>query len=234
MLQLTIGLLLKKDAELFARTGVRRCWIITNMNDLFTDFKNKDRWGLVKDRPLRSFDFTTMYTNFPQNTIIENVCTAFKEAQDYERTLMGAKGDVAMTLNWPEQKLRDFVDFVVRNTFIGNDSNNIKHQKIGTNAGTELANLCLYPKEAGKVDRLLIEDRIEETKAEADNKRFVDDFLGLGTVPPSQEKYGGLEYGEITRPSGAVDYLGAKLSRNSQGRLQMSVYDNFVEWPFAR
>ena len=87
---------------------------------------------------------------------------------------------------------------------------------IGTNAGTELANLTLYPVEAGKVDRLLIEDRIEEAKAEARNQRFVDDFLGFGTVPPSQEDYGGLEYGETTRPSGAVDYLGAECFRNGE------------------
>jgi hypothetical protein len=35
MLQLTIGILLKKDAQLFARSGVRRCWIITNMDEFF-------------------------------------------------------------------------------------------------------------------------------------------------------------------------------------------------------
>jgi hypothetical protein len=47
----------------------------------------------------------------------------------------------------------------------------------------------MYPVEAGKVDRLLIEDRIEEAKAEADNQKFVDvlkapsgDHFGLRNV----------------------------------------------------
>ena len=54
-LQIVMRILQKKDNELYTTTGLRRCWFIRNLDDVFGEIKRKQQF--LKNKKPRTFDF---------------------------------------------------------------------------------------------------------------------------------------------------------------------------------
>ena len=234
-LQIVMRILQKKDNELYTKTGIRRCWFIRNLDDVFGEIKRKQQF--LKNKKPRTYDFTNMYTGLEHERIKKNVREAIREAKQYAAELFARDtrrnfridSDLAET-----SKLMEHVNFIVDNTYFYTKTGILKQQKIGlpmgTNSAPECANLTCYVDERDFIDGLVNSGRANEAKEHADNFRLIDDILGWGIEPPSPQQYG-LEWKETTLPDGSVIYLGAHIKK-IDGRIDISIFDKAAEWPF--
>ena len=228
-LQTIMEVLTEKDKVLYNMHGYRRCWFVTNIDNAFIYIK--DNVVLLKDKSPRTFDFTTMYTQLKHDRIINNVGWAIQEAFTY----LSYKNSQMLSILPSFQIIMSHVNFIVKNTYLCNNDDNIKYQSIGipmgTNAAPELANLTLYCDEAMFIDKLVAENRRQEAQSYCHTMRYIDDMLLWGNVPPSQEAYS-LEYSEQTLADGSVTFLGAKITKLTNGYIQTLVFDKTMEWNF--
>jgi hypothetical protein len=224
-----------KDEELFIKTGYRRLFFMTNIDEVFKTIKS-NIINLKGKRP-RTFDFAKMYTNIEHEMIFTNIKKACIEAIQYQNQ-MRSKG--TLTAIMPELSTVDFImkhlRFVVSNTYLCNSKNNIKQQTIGipmgTNASPEIANLTLYISEAQFIDDLIATRQINVAKQYATMLRFIDDVNTFEVTPPPIEYYPGLTYSEQIEPDGSVTFLGARMKLLTNGHIEMSVYDKTAAWTF--
>ena len=70
-LQLVMELLQMKDNESFQKSGIRRCWFIRVIDEVFLEIKEQQE--LLKKKDPRTFDFSTMYTCLQHQLIKKNV-----------------------------------------------------------------------------------------------------------------------------------------------------------------
>jgi hypothetical protein len=80
-LQLVMELLQMKDNESFQKSGIRRCWFIRVIDEVFLEIKEQQE--LLKKKDPRTFDFSTMYTCLQHQLIKKNVRIAVEEAVEY-------------------------------------------------------------------------------------------------------------------------------------------------------
>ena len=78
-------ILQRKDNEFYAKTGIRRCWFIRNLDDVFGEIKRKQQF--LKKKDPRKYDFTNMYTGLEHERIKKNVQEAIREAKEYAAEL---------------------------------------------------------------------------------------------------------------------------------------------------
>jgi len=229
-LQSIIFILKHKDDVFFKNTGYRRLWFVTAIDDVFRDIKFDA--PILKGRKPRTFDFTQMYTKLPQQRIIDNIRKAITEAQLYYQSL---PADTTVPLLPDPDIVMDHLTFIVSNTFLGNDPDNLRQQTIGlpmgTNSAPEIANLCLYADESSFVDDLISRNDIQIARKYASTKRYIDDLLLWDLSPPPITTYG-LEYSETTEPDGTVTFLGAQMNLLSNGYISVSIYDKTASWNF--
>ena len=173
-----------------------------------------------------------MYTKLPQQRIIDNIRKAITEAQQYHQSL---PTDTAIPLLPDPDIVMDHLTFIVSNTFLGNDPDNLRQQTIGlpmgTNSAPEIANLCLYADESSFVDDLISRNDLQTARKYASTKRYIDDLLLWDLSPPPITTYG-LEYSETTEPDGTVTFLGAQINLLSNGYISVSIYDKTASWNF--
>ena len=67
-----------KDNESFQRDGIRRCWFIRVIDEVFLEIKELQEF--LKDKDPRTFDFSTMYTCLQHQLIKKNVRIAVEAA----------------------------------------------------------------------------------------------------------------------------------------------------------
>ncbi len=139
---------------------------------------------------------------------------------------------------YDEEYLKEMIEhltFIVKNTFFMAEDGTLRHQKfgipMGTNAGPEIANLCLYVDEADHIDDLVQAGHVREAQLHAHTARFIDDVLSWSTLPPPSSHYG-LAWKETTNPDGSCTFLGCKISKWSNGMVRLSVFDKAAEWHF--
>jgi hypothetical protein len=230
----------KKDHKLYQERGIRRYWIVNNIADYFNDIKKAASSGKLKGKKGRTFDFTTMYTNLKHEDIIAKVRIAVAEAIAYQTETRANDIRLANTETIPDiEVIMKHVRFIVENTYLSNDPENLIKQIIGipmgTNCASDIANLALYAVEAAFIDALLADGLVEEAMAHALTARYIDDLstwgdaLAGGISPPTSDQYG-LIYGETTNADGSLQYLGAKLEMKEGDRLEISVFDKHQEW----
>lgn len=227
-----MSLLKIKDEDLYTRKGLRRCWFVVNMDDLFMEWKQQREQ--YHGREPRTFDFTTMYTCLEHEFIFDNMEIAINEARQFWTTCNHQNVAVnnAGTLDNTE-KLMTCIRHVVTNSYFCNGGDSVRHQEIGlpmgTNCAPELANLTLYVIESKFVDNLSRQDLIM-AKQHAQSRRFIDDVICWDVPPPSSELYG-LNWLETTEPN-CVTYLGARIVTRPNGSFETSVFNKFDEWKF--
>ena len=125
-----MNLLVRKDNERFTKTGIRRCWFVRDIDQVFKEIKqNQDR---LKHKRPRTFDFLNMYTGLNHAKIKKNVEAAIIEAKEYAAELNSRDErrmyDVGSGLN-STAVLMDHVNFIVDNTFYHTKQGVLKHQK---------------------------------------------------------------------------------------------------------
>lgn len=249
-LQGIITTLRQKDDQLYTRTGIRRCWIVQSAEEVVRDLKLNA--SFYHNCTPHTCDFTSMYTQLPQDRILNNVEHAIQEAHTHQRSLMRNPPEHLYMLSrgknrgtWtlgPEPGALSVADminhlhFIVQNTFFRASDNTTRHQlcgiPMGTNAGPEIATLTLYKDEADFIDELVDAGNLQEAKRHATNARFIDDVLSWDTLPPPRERYG-LGWRETTDPDGSCTFLGIKIRKWMNGMLRLSVFDKAAEWHFS-
>jgi hypothetical protein len=186
----------------------------------------KQNEGALEGKMPRTFDFTTMYTQLPHQKIFSNVEKAVDEAIVYLRNT-----GKTHPLLYKKALIMKYLRFVVKNTYFGNNPNDIRQQMVGipmgTNSAPEIANLTLYVDEAQFIDSL---GRLEEKRRYCFTKRYIDDSILFDTTPPPENIYG-LQYSEQTHEDGSVNFLGAKIV-SKDNKIIMSVFDKTKEWKF--
>jgi hypothetical protein len=160
-LQDIIKVLKHKDDQLFKHHGIRRCWIVQSTDQLFYEIK-QNLTHLQSFTPT-TYDFTTMYTNLQQNHIIHNIQRAIKEAQQHLQSISRfqrnkVSNDLPKSIDL--SKTMEHLQFIVSNTYLANNINDIKQQTIGipmgTNASPNIANLTLYVDESDFIDKIIL------------------------------------------------------------------------------
>ena len=173
-----------------------------------------------------------MYTKLPQQRILDNIRRAITEAKDYRQSL---PANTTLPLLPDPDIVMDHLTFIVSNTFLGNDPDNLRQQTIGlpmgTNSAPEIANLCLYADESSFIDDLLSRNDVQTARKYATTKRYIDDLLLWDLSPPPIATYG-LEYSETTEPDGTVTFLGAQINTLSNGYISLAIYDKTSSWNF--
>lgn len=92
--------------------------------------------------------------------------------------------------------------FVVENTYFSNRVQIIRQVvgiPMGTNAASNIADLCLYWPESRYIDHLFATRRHAKARKHVFSYRYIDDFGCFNTTPPPAELYG-LDYSETTFP----------------------------------
>ena len=226
-LQTVMYLLRLKDNDLFKKTGCRRCWFVTDIDDVFREIKQNI--PILRGLKPRTFDFATMYTNIPHQKIFNNIRAVIEEARLYRETLTS---DSIPLLPDPDI-IMDHLQFVVSNTFLCNNREDIKQQTIGipmgTNAAPEIANLTLYHDESQYVDSLIRDGFFAAARRHSHTRRYIDDLLLWDIQPPPPDLYG-LDYAETKEADGSVSFLGARISTQANGLINMSVFDKTASW----
>jgi len=235
-LQRIMDVLKAKDNKLFIAKGYRRYWIVNDMDEVFLDMKkNRD---LLQGKKPRTFDFTTMYTCLPHQTILTNVRKAICEAKEYsrQRFMENETRNTDALEDISTDDLMDLVTFIVSNSYICNNPDEGVFQQdigipMGTNSAPAIANLTLYITEAEYIDSIIRDGHDDIAKHHAFTFRLIDDLRCFDIEPPSGTLYG-LEWSETTAPDGSVTFLGSKIQPRANGSFEVSVFDKQKEWNF--
>ena len=227
ILQNVIFWLKHKDDILYRQKGIRRCWIVNSIDDVFCCIKNNH--DLLCNLNPRTFDFTTMYLSLPHSVIFKNIYYSVNEAIMHSQQFLCDEKLKSRSL--PNlQRIMSYVRFIVCNTFITNIEGNLIQQVVGipmgTNSAPAIANLTLYASEAQFMDTLYRIDP-QNAKKYAFTFRYIDDCLLWDVEPPPTDVYQ-LFYSETTLED-RVNFLGGTIQK-CNNKLYISVYDKTVNW----
>jgi len=178
-------LLQMKDNESFQKSGIRRCWFIRVIDEVFLEIKEQQE--LLKKKDLRTFDFSTMYTCLQHQLIKKNVRIAVEEAVEYAQYRASKDGKCLKQLHSLKnvEDIMEHVNFIVDNTYLYTEGGILVHQEIGlpigTNSAPEIANLTLYVPERDFINKMILENKEDEARKHANNFRLQDDVLTWGS-----------------------------------------------------
>ena len=138
------------------------------------------------------------------------------------------------------ESILEHIRFIVQNTFLCTEDGQIRWQTtgipMGTNAGPELANLCLYFIEAAYMDDLVRrgmegdEDAYQRALQLHFTVRFIDDLFCLGCKPPPEEVYG-LKWLCTLRENGLATFLGNSFNSTPDG-FRIAIFDKTEDYKF--
>jgi hypothetical protein len=148
-----------KDDGLFKAHGIRRCWFVQSTDQVF--FEIKQNLSYLRNFKPSTFDFTTMYTKMQHDHILHNIQRSIQEAHQYYHRLTSLRScpkDFPSLVD--ESRIMDHLRFIVQNTYLANNLDDIRQQTVGipmgTNASPNIANLTLYMDEADFIDRIIL------------------------------------------------------------------------------
>ena len=138
------------------------------------------------------------------------------------------------------EKITKHFQFIVKNTYIANDPENIWHQTkgipMGTNCAPRLAKtwLYLYVDEATFfVDGLLARNKINKAKLHCHTKRFIYDMITFGVAPSEPRWYENKLQHTETKKDFHVEFLGANIRTKEDTTLslrQVCWMECFSDW----
>ena len=193
---------------------------------------------------LRTADFTTMYTAFTFDTIINRTMESAREAWEFAhstKTPVGVDASTAPTLTtggwtwdghgYSMADLKQLITVAVVNNYTCNGGRvrrQIQGMPMGLPPAPQLANLACYP-----VERLHMESLPRELRTTA-VCRYIDDIIHPSGMPlPTAEQYG-MEY-KCTGQGDSVVCLGVKVyivaHGDGQRVVHTTVHDREHEYP---
>ena len=236
---------------IFRNTGVNCCWVISNSQSVLDSIQRLS--NAADAHSLNTYDFSTLYTNIPHDSLKNNM----KELIDEAFSVRGAQyiscnsrgkccwsNERKYDINIDKSQLIDMINYLVDNIYVS-VGNTIFRQRIGIPMGTDcaplLANLYLFRLEY-KFMKKLLKTNMSKARLFSNTFRYIDDLLTLnnpsfgnviGDIYPPE-----LVLKETTEKSGLVSYLDVGISVRN-GQYNTTVYDkrdsfNFkiVNFPF--
>jgi hypothetical protein len=212
----------KKDNAHILRTGVRRYFVVETYEEVAKFLGRWRRNGEMKNRGMKTGDFSTMYTTIPHDALLNAIRRVTEEAFQWEAVerdvdpsmlrLCWSKKDGEVSVSWLRagrsaassdkcvtlslDELNAQVLFLVENIYIVNGAS-IRRQVVGipmgTNCAPSLANLFLYYHESRFMDSLLVESR-EKAALFHMTFRYIDDTLSIDNPHWSAACEGGALY----------------------------------------
>jgi hypothetical protein len=197
----------EKDNINLLRTGVRRYFVVETYEEVAQFLGRWRRQGEMKNRSMRTGDFSTMYTAIPHDALLTAIRACTEEAFQWEAKereidvknlrLSWVKEHGEVSVSWIRsgrssadsstcvtltfEELIAQVTFLVENIYIVNGAC-IRRQVVGipmgTNCAPVLANLFLYYHESRFIDRLLLDDS-EKAALFHMTFRYIDDTLSV-------------------------------------------------------
>lgn len=199
-----------RDDIHWQHTGAKRCWFINGHEEATRWLRALNRSSDTTQRSLNTYDFATMYTTLNQESIVECLNFALREAfgsatdafnLPQHKHMHVKPGKAPATwhkdgdMGTPEselytfEELTDLVRILVMNTYIQNGTH-IRRQvtglPMGTNPAPHLADLTCYAYEARAIDTLMVFDR-KAAERFVGTFRFIDDILSCDN--PAFEQY---------------------------------------------
>ena len=232
----------EKDEERQQVMGIKAVWGIDSVESFVRMVRTHT--GEILAGGLETVDFTTMYTAFPFEAIINRTMQAAQEAWEYaaiNKVPVGVhpSSDPTLTMagwSWDGMgyslaDLKTLITFAVENNFTCNGGQvrrQIKGMPMGLPPAPQLANLACYP-----VERDHMYSLPKELRAAA-VCRYIDDIIKPGTMPlPSPAQYG-MEY-KTTSSGESVVYLGVRVyiqeHENGQRVVHTTVHDREADYP---
>ena len=228
-----LDILKLKSNEEYKSTGLRTFLVIRKLDEFYDRFKAMQNEYV--DHQIKTFDFTTLYTNLDHEKILNHLERVLQECTTYLFN-MQASGKLTNIRIPDKKKLLSLAKYLISNTFIANDLNNILRQVIGlpmgTNCAPQIANLVLYSMESTYL-RNLYNKGDESYKEYTASMRYIDDFISIskkGLMLPA-EAYEGLQFSETTHDNGSFEYLGVFIWKEN-GRWNMKVNNKSDKFQF--
>eukprot|EP01012_Entosiphon_sulcatum_P042863 TRINITY_DN56_c0_g1_i10.p1 TRINITY_DN56_c0_g1~~TRINITY_DN56_c0_g1_i10.p1 ORF type:complete len:934 (+),score=186.39 TRINITY_DN56_c0_g1_i10:2969-5770(+) len=186
----------EKDKHHFHKTGIKRCWFVSSINEVCADLRTVDH---ERAKLVATIDFTTMYTALPQDLLAQRVYEALREAIEYKSKNGASLGfNLAFTTSgdcsavassngtFSLEEIGQWIRMTCEETFIRqNPESATLRQRSGVPMGgrcsAELANLYCYRIESTFLDRLAEERGPDAAKSFAYTWRYIDDILTFNT-----------------------------------------------------
>ena len=236
------GALREKDEERQQKEGIKAFWGIDSVESFVRMIRTHT--PDILGGGLETADFTTMYTAFTFDTIINRTMLSAQEAWAFvkdNKTPIGIDTSVEPTLTtagwswdglgYTMVDLKEMVTVAVQNSYTCNGGRvrrQIRGMPMGLPPAPQLANLACYPVERDHMQNLPKELRTTAIS------RYIDDIVHPTTMPlPTADQYG-MEY-KITGSGESVVCLGVRVyimtHKDGQRAVHTCVHDREEEYP---
>ena len=192
-LKAVVSSLKQLDIHRQQTTGLRCFWSIDSINE-FSRYVRVNASKIVAGS-MATYDFTTMYTMLPFDTIVTNTMEAVKEAHEYEASkALPGQGEPKLSGDgwtwdgegWSLPRFEEILRILINAAYTMNGGlvrRQIKGLPMGLACAPQLATLSCYPIE---------KKYVLETKPTGVITRFIDDFWTDMSPPPASDH--GMEY----------------------------------------
>ena len=231
-------------------------WILKNSKELFYNFNSN---SLTSVGSIKTYDFSTLYTNIPHSKLKSRLAELIRNAfrfnngkKRYEYIVVGYKStyfvkDHSEAKNkYTEDDIVIMIEFLIDNIFV--ESGGVIFQQVigipmGTNCAPLLADLFLYSYEAEFIQTLIKSGKRHLAKSFCFTYRYIGDVLSINNPKFGNyidDKYpAASEIKNTTDADHRASYLNLDLSYDRDKPLQVKLYDkrddftfNIVNFPF--
>ena len=233
---------------IYNRTGVNCFWIVDNSQQVLNRIRKTNYFSPAKH--FDSFDFSTLYTSIPHDSLKITLTSLVKEAYRVRgnKFLVVDKygnacwSDTPSTASYKtsirEDSLIEMMEYLIDNIYI-KVGNKVFRQEVGIPMGTDcaplLANLFLFYYEY-KYMKNLVKDNLQAAMKFNGTMRYIDDLLTLNNrgfaskipdiYPPE------LDLKKTTESPSTVSYLDILITINN-GQYVTAVYDKRDSFNFS-
>ena len=233
---------------IYNRTGVNCFWIVDNSQQVLNRIRKTNYFSPAKH--FDSFDFSTLYTSIPHDSLKIALTSLVKEAYRVRgnKFLVVNKygnacwSDTPSTASYKtsirEDSLIEMMEYLIDNIYI-KVGNKVFRQEVGIPMGTDcaplLANLFLFYYEY-KYMKNLVKDNLQAAMKFNGTMRYIDDLLTLNNrgfaskipdiYPPE------LDLKKTTESPSTVSYLDILITINN-GQYVTAVYDKRDSFNFS-
>ena len=210
--------------------GLKCYWPINSVNQFSRLVRTYS--ADIAGHGMETYDFSTMYTSFKQDTILKNVMEAYKEAQLHEASRCPT-GDALPNMTeggwvfgdgWSFEDIQNMLQFSLSTAYTVNGGR-VRRQVMGMPMGIphapQMANLACYVVE---------KQHVLTTKPQGHICRYIDDFFASGMTPPPQEAYG-MAYTKTSSDTQDLVYLGVRC-RIQGDKVRTTLFDREEDYPF--
>ena len=240
-----------KFDDYIRKDNVNTCWIINNnLNVRKAIFKNNR--SIIKANSVCSYDFDTLYTNLPHNSlkfvISKVIDSAFESSgKDFIRVTASCKGSFSDsdrkykgTYIFDKSKVKDMFNYMLDNCYIlfkGKVYRQIIGVPMGIDPAPFIANLFLHFYENAYMHSLIKSGEIYRAIKLSNIFRYLDDLLGLNDngnfdrvsskIYPKE-----LALSRTDNKGKQADYLDMNINFDKKGFFHSKLYDKRDHFDF--